>query len=136
MAKISKTNFNFRYPVRAKMVRDLKIVTETVGHLDITGVCSFHPQYSDVDSRYRFDIDSITPVESNIKDILTGFDEDDMNDACLRHVASLYHADNLATGYIPDEDTRTGPAAPPTFCNDRTGMVIIFDSLDNILNRN
>jgi hypothetical protein len=70
MSKITK-NFEITYPLKHKIVRDLRIITETVGYLVVSGVayCDTNVPKTDIDERYSVDVDfinwngvDITPV--------------------------------------------------------------------------
>lgn len=64
--------FRFTFPLKHKVVRDLKIVTEHVGDLQVEGVGYFNPSASrlDIFDRYTVDIDSVRWNGTNIKEVL------------------------------------------------------------------
>ncbi len=92
MRKSSK-NFTFHYPLRHKVVRDLKIVTEHVGDLVIEGVGYFNASASvlDIFDRYAVDIDFVKWNGADIKPVLAiaGM-MDEINEAAVRYVASHF----------------------------------------------
>ena len=82
--------FSFHYPLKHKVVRDLKIVTEHVGDLIVEGVGYFDPSASmlDIFDRYSVDIDFVKWNNIDIKPVLevTGA-MDDVVEACIRYFA-------------------------------------------------
>ena len=85
--------FTFHYPLKHKVVRDLKIVTEHVGDLVIEGVGYFNPSASvlDIFDRYTVDIDFVKWNNTDIKPVLevTGA-MDDVVEAAIRFFASEF----------------------------------------------
>ena len=85
-----KKSFVFHYPLKHKVVRDLKIVTEHVGDLIIEGVGYFDPTASPIDvfDRYTVDIDYVKWNGTDIKPVLevTG-NMDEMEEAAIRYFA-------------------------------------------------
>ena len=85
-----KKSFVFQYPLKHKVVRDLKIVTEHVGDLIIEGVGYFDPTASPIDvfDRYTVDIDYVKWNGTDIKPVLevTG-NMDEMEEAAIRYFA-------------------------------------------------
>ena len=85
-----KKSFVFHYPLKHKVVRDLKIVTEHVGDLIIEGVGYFDPKASPIDvfDRYTVDIDYVKWNGTDIKPVLevTG-NMDEMEEAAIRYFA-------------------------------------------------
>jgi hypothetical protein len=85
--------FTFHYPLKHKVVRDLKIVTEHVGDLVIEGVGYFNPSASvlDIFDRYSVDIDFVKWNETDIKPVLevTGA-MDDIVEAAIRYFADEF----------------------------------------------
>jgi hypothetical protein len=83
--------FTFHYPLKHKVVRDLKIVTEHVGDLVVEGVGYFDPLASvlDIFDRYSVDIDFVKWNGTDIKPVLevTGA-MDDIVEASIRHFAN------------------------------------------------
>src|SRR5690348_2754617 len=93
MRKISQ-EFSFHYPLKHKVVRDLKIVTETVGELLVEGTAYFDPSASvlDIFDRYRADIDFVKWNGTDIKAVLEVTDSmEEIQEASVRHVASIFH---------------------------------------------
>jgi hypothetical protein len=92
MRKVKK-DFHFTFPLKHKVVRDLKIVTEHVGDLVVEGVGYFNPSASrlDISSRYAVDIDFVKWNETDIKPVLevTGAMEE-IEEAALRFCAELF----------------------------------------------
>ena len=89
MRKTGK-EFIFHYPLKHKVVRDLKIVTEHVGELVIEGTGYFDPSASvlDIFDRYTVDIDFIKWNNTDIKPVLevTGA-MDEITEATIRFFA-------------------------------------------------
>ena len=82
--------FTFHYPLKHKVVRDLRIVTEHVGDLEVEGVGYFDPSASvlDIFDRYSVDIDFIRWNGTDIKPVLEvtgGMDE--VVEASIRYFA-------------------------------------------------
>jgi hypothetical protein len=92
MRKISK-EFTFHYPLRHKVVRELKIVTEHVGELVVEGVGYFDPSASmlDIFERFAVDIDFVKWKDTDIKPVLevTGSMED-ITEAAIRYFAGEF----------------------------------------------
>ncbi|TCJ11991.1 hypothetical protein EPD60_15645 [Flaviaesturariibacter flavus] len=91
MKRIEK-EFVFHYPLKHKVVRDLKIVTEHVGDLVIEGTGYFNPEASPIDvfDRYSVDIDFVKWNGTDIRPVLevTGQIED-LEEAAIRYFANL-----------------------------------------------
>jgi hypothetical protein len=91
MKRIEK-EFVFHYPLKHKVVRDLKIVTEHVGDLVIEGTGYFNPDASPIDvfDRYSVDIDFVKWNGTDIRPVLevTGQLED-LEEAAIRYFANL-----------------------------------------------
>lgn len=91
MKKI-KRSFSFEYALRRKVVRDLKIQTETVGTLFVEGMGYFDPTTSPIDvfDRYSVDLDFIRWNGTDIKDVLeiTGGLEE-IEEASVRYFANM-----------------------------------------------
>jgi hypothetical protein len=85
--------FTFHYPLKHKVVRDLKIVTEHVGDLVVEGVGYFDPSASvlDIFERYSVDIDFVKWNNTDIKPVLeiTGV-MDDIVEASIRYFANEF----------------------------------------------
>lgn len=85
--------FTFHYPLRHKVVCDLKIVTEHVGDLIVEGVGYFNPSASrlDVFDRYSVDIDFVKWNGTDIKPVLevTGV-MDEVVEAAIRYFATEF----------------------------------------------
>ena len=85
--------FTFRYPLKHKVVRDLKIVTEHIGDLVVEGIGYFDPSASvlDIFERYSVDIDLVKWNGADIKPVLevTGV-MDDVVEAATRYVANEF----------------------------------------------
>ena len=90
-----KTNkeFTFHFPLKHKVVRDLKIVTEHVGDLEIEGMGYFNPNASllDIFDRYTVDIDFVKWNGTDIKPVLevTGA-MDEITEAAIRYFAQTF----------------------------------------------
>lgn len=87
-----RQEFTFHYPLKHKIVRDLKIVTEYVGDLVVEGTGFFNPSASPIDvfDRYAVDIDFVKWNGTDIKPVLevTG-NLDEVEEAAIRHFANL-----------------------------------------------
>lgn len=83
-------DFRFCFPLKHKVVRDLKIVTEHVGDLQVEGIGYFNPTASrlDIFDRYAVDIDYVKWNGTDIKSVLeiTGGMEE-IIEASVRHFA-------------------------------------------------
>lgn len=90
-------DFRFYFPLKHKVVRDLKIVTEHVGDLEVEGVGYFNPSASrlDIFDRYTVDIDFVKWNGTDIKTVLeiTGGMEE-IIEASVRYFASE-HENNI-----------------------------------------
>jgi hypothetical protein len=87
--------FAFEYPLKQKVVRNLKIVTEHVGDLAIEGVGYFNPNASilDIYERFTVDIEFIKWNGTDIKPVLEvtgGIDE--ITESAIRFFASEYES--------------------------------------------
>jgi len=87
-------NFDFQFPLNHKIVRNLKIVNEHIGDLQVEGSASLNASVSvlsHLDERYSVDIDFIKWNGTDIKPVLelTGL-MDDIQEAALRHCVSLF----------------------------------------------
>ena len=87
-----KKEFIFHYPLKHKVVKDLKIVTEYVGDLVIEGVGYFDPSASPIDvfDRYSVDLEFVRWNGTDIKPVMevTGTIED-VEEAAIRYFANL-----------------------------------------------
>lgn len=86
-------DFKFHYPLKNKVVRDLKIVTDHVGDLEIEGVGYFDPSASmlDIFDRYSVDIDFVKWNGADIRPVLEitgGMDE--IIEASVRYFANEF----------------------------------------------
>ena len=92
MNKIKK-DFAFHYPLKHKVVRDLKIVTEHVGDLVVEGVGYFDPSANvlDIFERYSVDVEFVKWNGTDIKPVLevTGSLED-IEEAAIRYFAHYF----------------------------------------------
>jgi hypothetical protein len=86
----ARKEFIFHYPLKHKVVRDLKIVTEKVGDLEVEGVGYFNSSASvlDIFDRYTVDIDFVKWKGTDIKPVLevTGV-MDEITEAAIRFFA-------------------------------------------------
>jgi hypothetical protein len=82
--------FLFHYPLKQQMVRNLRIVTEHIGDLEVEGIGYFNPSASVLNSseRFRVDIDSVKWQGTDIRPVLelAGI-MDDISEAAIRHFA-------------------------------------------------
>jgi len=86
-------DFKFYFPLKNKVVRDLKIITEHVGDLEVEGVGYFNPSASQLDifDRYSVDIDFVKWNGTDIKPVLEvtgGLDE--IIEASIRYFANEF----------------------------------------------
>ncbi len=92
MIKKTKKEFRFTYPLKHRVVKNLKIVTEHVGDLEVEGIGYFNPSASrlDVSERYAVDIDFVKWNGTDIKPVLevTGSLEA-IEEAAIRYFAEL-----------------------------------------------
>ena len=88
-----KREFSYHYPLKHKVVRDLKIVTEQVGDLVVEGFGYFNPSASrlDIFERYSVDIDQVKWNGTDIKPVLevTGA-MDEIVEASVRFFAGAF----------------------------------------------
>jgi len=92
MKKRLEKEFYFLYPLKHKVVRDLKIVTEHVGDLLIEGKGYFNPEASPIDvfDRYSVDIDFVRWQGTDIKPVLEVSGQlGDLEEAAIRYFAQL-----------------------------------------------
>ena len=93
MRRLAK-NFDFSFPLQHKIVRNLKIVNEHVGDLQVEGSASVNPSVSilsHLDERYSVDIDFVKWNGTDIKPVLevTG-GMDDIIEASIRYFANAF----------------------------------------------
>ncbi|HUC80829.1 MAG TPA: hypothetical protein VMR70_07925 [Flavisolibacter sp.] len=91
----SNKDFKFYFPLKHKVVRDLKIVTDHIGDLEVEGVGYFDPSASmlDIFDRYSVDIDFVRWNGTDIKPVLEvtgGLDE--IIEASIRHFANEFES--------------------------------------------
>lgn len=96
MKKFQK-EFGFTYPLSHKIVRNLRIVKEHIGDLEVEGSVSFAPsvgRLTSLEDRYAVDIDFIRWKGTDIKPVLelTGL-IDEVQEAALRYCVSLVEED-------------------------------------------
>ena len=89
------TTFRFPFPLRHKLVRDLRIVTEQVGELEVEGIGYFDPLASvlDIFDRFTVDIEYVKWKGTDIRPVLevTGGMEE-ITEAAVRYFA--HHFEN------------------------------------------
>jgi len=89
----TKKEFTFHFPLKHKVVRDLKIVTEHVGDLEIEGMGYYNPNASllDIFDRYGVEIDFVKWHGRDIKPVLevTGAMEE-VTEAAIRYFAQTF----------------------------------------------
>jgi hypothetical protein len=92
MKKIRK-EFVFHYPLKHKVVRNLKLVTEHLGELVVEGMGYFDPSASalDIFERFAVDIDQVKWNGTDIKTVLeaTGSMEE-IEEASIRFLAKEF----------------------------------------------
>ena len=89
MKKTTK-DFTVHYPLKHKVVRDLKIVTEHIGDLIVEGKGYLNPSASvlDIFDRYMVDIDFVKWNGTDIKPVLEVTDSlDEIIEAAVRFIA-------------------------------------------------
>lgn len=89
MKKITKP-FHFIFPLKKKIVRDLKIFSDHIGDLEVEGIGYFDPGASllDIFERFAVDIDYIRWKGTDIRLVLEttgGLEEIEV--AAIRHIA-------------------------------------------------
>lgn len=93
MIRKTKKEFQFTYPLKHKVVRDLKIVTEHIGDLIVEGVGYYNATASrlDIYDRYAVDIDFVKWNGTDIKPVMevTGALEE-IEEAAIRHFAEMF----------------------------------------------
>lgn len=87
--------FTFTYPLKQKVVRNLRIVTDHVGDLQVEGVGYFNPNASvlDIFDRYTVDIEYIKWNGMDIKSVIEvtgGFEE--IHEAAVREFANQFQS--------------------------------------------
>lgn len=93
--KNTTRDFRFYFPLKHKVVRDLKIVTDHVGDLEVEGVGYFDSSASrlDIFDRYTVDIDFVRWNGTDIKPVLEitgGMDE--IIEASIRYFANNFES--------------------------------------------
>lgn len=92
MSKRKMKAFSFSYPLKNRVVRNLRLVTVLVGYLQVEGIGYFNPGFSsfDVANRYEVDIEFVKWKGTDIKPVLevTG-DMDEIEESAIRHFASM-----------------------------------------------
>lgn len=84
--------FQFSYPLKYKVVRDLKIVTEQVGDLVVEGQGYFNPAASPIDvfDRYSVDIEFVKWNGTDIRPVLEVMGNlEDIEEAAIRYFAGM-----------------------------------------------
>jgi hypothetical protein len=93
MMKRTTKDFQFHFPLKHKVVRDLKIVTEQIGELQVEGKGYLNPSASrlDIFDRYSVDIDFVKWNGTDIKSVLevTGGMEE-IIEASVRYLANEF----------------------------------------------
>ena len=90
--------FQFHYPLKYKVVRDLKIVTEQVGDLVVEAVGYFNPSASPIDvfDRYAVDLELVKWNGTDIRPVLEVMGNlEDIEEAAIRYFASLLESSDL-----------------------------------------
>ena len=89
-------SFEFRFPLKHKLVRDLRIVTAHIGDLVVEGVGYFNPSASPIDiyDRYSVDIEFIRWNGVDIKPVLEVIHSiEDIEEAAVRYFANYLEND-------------------------------------------
>jgi hypothetical protein len=91
--KLSK-EFEFAFPLNHKVVRDLRIITEHVGDLIISGTAYCNTYESIIsEDRYSVDIDFIKWNGTDVKPVLEVIgDMNEIAEAALRHAAYVFES--------------------------------------------
>ena len=92
MMRKTKQEFRFTYPLKHKVVRDLKIVTEHIGDLIVEGIGYFNPSASPIDvfDRYSVDIDYVRWNGTDIKPVLEVMGNmEQVEEASIRYLAQM-----------------------------------------------
>lgn len=91
MSKLSK-NFEFAFPLTHKVVRDLRLVTEHVGNLIVSGVAYCNTDESIISpNRFDVDIDFIKWNGNDIKPVLEVIgDMNELGEAALLHAGYVF----------------------------------------------
>ena len=87
-----QSTFQFQFPLKHKVVRDLKLVTEHIGDLQVEGVGYIDTSASTLDifDRYSVDIDFVRWNGHDIRPVLEitgGMDE--ITEAAIRQFAAM-----------------------------------------------
>lgn len=85
-------SFQFPYPLKYKVVRDLKIVTEQVGDLQVEAIGYFNPSASPIDvfDRYAVDLEEVRWKGADIKPVLEVMGNlEDIEEAAIRYFATM-----------------------------------------------
>lgn len=91
MRHIEKS-FTFNYPLKHKVTRDSKILTEHVGDLVVEGVGYLNPEASvlDIFDRYNADVDFVKWNGNDIKPVLEVIGSmEEIQEAAIRHVSTI-----------------------------------------------
>lgn len=94
-----RQDFEITYPLNHKVIRDLRVVSEHVGDLVVTGTAYCDPTVlkTEVNDRYSIDIDFVKWNGTDIKTVLEATGTmDDIDDFCFRKVASLFEKEVAA----------------------------------------
>ena len=92
MMRKTKKEFRFIYPLKHKVGKDLKIVTEHIGDLVVEGVGYFNPLASPIDvfDRYSVDIDYVKWNGTDIKPVLEVMGNmEEVEEASIRYFAQM-----------------------------------------------
>lgn len=98
-ANIQRTEFNISYPLYRKVVKDLKIVTEKVGTLQVTGTGYNDTNTPNIDvfEKYSVDIDFVYWNGTDIKEVLDYTDGlEEVEEYCIKYVARLFDQQKAA----------------------------------------
>jgi hypothetical protein len=91
----TRKSFSFHFPLKHKVVRNLKIVTEHIGDLEVEGIGYFNSSASmlDIFDRYAVDIDFVKWNGTDIKPVLevTGA-MDEITEAAIRFFAHEFES--------------------------------------------
>lgn len=136
MSSKLNTPFDFPFPLYRDCVKNMRKTKVLVTILMIEGRYGINRNESDPDERYPFEVDKVLQESTDIRDTLEALDAmDKISAACLEHIAGLRGGQHIPFEEIPDETINHPGTWPVMPVNDRTGVVMIFDSLDNLLNK-
>lgn len=94
MRKLIRKNQTFTFPLNRKVVRNLRIVTEHIGDLEVTytGYCNTAYSNLEPDERYSVDIESITFNGAEVLPLIDGLGSlDEIIESALNNCAYVFN---------------------------------------------